>query len=165
MRWNATAERAPVSTWFAPIRRTVWGCRSRRSVCCAGFSPKGGGCTSKAAPSSNRPGVGLFSGARARETCIFIFWLGRPMIKAVYPGTFDPITRGHEDLVRRAAALVGEVVVGIAASQTKRPFFTLEGRVHLAPDVLKPHPNVQVERFRGLLMDFVLGDNAAVVVR
>ena len=56
------------------------------------------------------------------------------MIKAVYPGTFDPITRGHEDLVRRAAALVGEVVVGIAASQTKRPFFTLQERVDLKPE-------------------------------
>src|SRR5260221_12408957 len=112
-----------------------------------------------------RPAAGLFLSTRARETCIFIFWQGRPMIKAVYPGTFDPITRGHEDLVRRAAALVGEVVVGIAASQTKRPFFTLEERVHLAREVLKPYPNVKVEGFRGLLMDFVRGQKAQVVVR
>src|SRR5207247_6443884 len=126
---------------FSSIRRTVWECRSRRSVCCAGFSPKGGGCTWKATPPSKRLGAGLFSGARARETCIFIFWRGRPMIKAVYPGTFDPITRGHEDLVRRAAALVGEVVVGIAASQTKRPFFCLEGRVHLAREGRHTSPN------------------------
>ena len=87
------------------------------------------------------------------------------MIKAVYPGTFDPITRGHEDLVRRAAALVGEVVVGIAASQTKRPFFTLEERVDLARDVLKSYRNVKVEGFRGLLMDFVRGQKAHVVLR
>ncbi len=87
------------------------------------------------------------------------------MIKAVYPGTFDPITRGHEDLVRRAAALVDEVVVGIAASQTKRPFFTLEERVHLAREVLKPYRNVKVEGFRGLLMDFVRGQKAQVVLR
>jgi len=87
------------------------------------------------------------------------------MIKAVYPGTFDPITRGHEDLVRRAAALVGEVVVGIAASQTKRPFFTLEERVDLAREVLKPYRNVKVEGFRGLLMDFVRRQKAQVVVR
>ena len=87
------------------------------------------------------------------------------MIRAVYPGTFDPITRGHEDLVRRAAALVGEVVVGIAASQTKRPFFTLEERVHLAREVLKPYRNVRVEGFRGLLMDFVRRQKAQVVVR
>src|SRR5467141_525081 len=112
-----------------------------------------------------RPAAGLFLSTRARETCIFIFWQGRPMIKAVYPGTFDPITRGHEDLVRRAAALVGEVVVGIAASQTKRPFFTLGERVHLARDVLKPYRNVKVEGFRGLLMDFVRGQKAQVVLR
>src|SRR2546425_7772256 len=87
------------------------------------------------------------------------------MIKAVYPGTFDPITRGHEDLVRRAAALVGEVVVGIAASQTKRPFFTLEERVDLARGVLKPYRDVKVEGFRGLLMDFVRGQKAQVVLR
>ena len=87
------------------------------------------------------------------------------MIKAVYPGTFDPITRGHEDLVRRAAALLGEVVVGIAASQTKRPFFTLEERVDLARDVLKSYRNVKVEGFRGLLMDFVRGQKARVVLR
>ena len=87
------------------------------------------------------------------------------MIKAVYPGPFDPITRGHEDLVRRAAALVGEVVVGIAASQTKRPFFTLEERVDLAREVLKPYRNVKVEGFRGLLMDFVRGHKAQVVLR
>ena len=87
------------------------------------------------------------------------------MIKAVYPGTFDPITRGHEDLVRRAAALVDEVVVGIAASQTKRPFFTLEERVNLAREVLKPYRNVKVEGFRGLLMDFVRAHKAQVVLR
>jgi len=87
------------------------------------------------------------------------------MIKAVYPGTFDPITRGHEDLVRRAAALVGEVVVGIAASQTKRPFFTLKERVDLAREVLKPYRNVKVEGFRGLLMDFVRRQKAQVVLR
>src|SRR2546428_4594381 len=129
-------------------RRTVWACRSRRSICCAGFSPKGGGCTWKAPPSSERLGVGLFSSARARGTCIFIFWQGRPMIKAVYPGTFDPITRGHEDLVRRAAALVDEVVVCIAASQTKRPFFTLAARAHLARGPLEPYRNGNGEGFR-----------------
>ena len=72
------------------------------------------------------------------------------MIKAVYPGTFDPITLGHQDLVRRAAALFDEIVVGIAASQTKNPFFTVEERVRLAREVLKPYSNVKVEGFRGL---------------
>src|ERR1700704_2268920 len=87
------------------------------------------------------------------------------MIKAVYPGTFDPITLGHQDLVRRATTLFDEIVVGIAASQTKRPFFTLEERVSLAREVLKPYRNVKVEGFRGLLMDFVRGQKAQVVLR
>src|SRR2546428_6383118 len=124
---------------FSSIRHTAWACRSRRSTCCAGFSPKGAAYTWKATSSSKRRRAGPFPDAHARETCIFIFWRGRPMIKAVYPGTFDPITRGHEDLVRRAAALVDEVVVGIAASQAKRPFFTLEEPVHPRREVFKPY--------------------------
>jgi len=87
------------------------------------------------------------------------------MIKAVYPGTFDPITRGHQDLVRRAAALFDQVIVGIAASQAKRPFFTLEERITLARDILKPYRNVKIEGFRGLLMDFVRAQRAQVIVR
>ena len=87
------------------------------------------------------------------------------MIKAVYPGTFDPITLGHQDLVRRAAALFDEIVVGIAASQTKNTFFTVEERVRLAREVLKPYSNVKVEGFRGLLMDFVREQKAQVVLR
>jgi pantetheine-phosphate adenylyltransferase len=87
------------------------------------------------------------------------------MIRAVYPGTFDPITRGHEDLVRRAGMLYEEVVVGIADSQAKLPFFTLKERVRLAREVLKPYRNVRVEGFRGLLMDFVQGQKARVILR
>ncbi len=87
------------------------------------------------------------------------------MIKAVYPGTFDPITLGHQDLVRRAAALFDEIVVGIAASQAKRPFFALEERVRLAREVLKPYRNVRIEGFRGLLMDFVRAQKAQVILR
>jgi pantetheine-phosphate adenylyltransferase len=87
------------------------------------------------------------------------------MIKAVYPGTFDPITLGHQDLVRRAAALFDKVVVGIAASEAKRPFFPLEERIRLAREVLKPYRNVSVEGFRGLLMDFVRSQKAQVILR
>ena len=87
------------------------------------------------------------------------------MIKAVYPGTFDPITLGHQDLVRRAAALFDQVVVGIAVSEAKRPFFQLDERVRLAREVLKPYGNVKVEGFRGLLMDFVRAQNAQVILR
>ncbi|HEX4798576.1 MAG TPA: pantetheine-phosphate adenylyltransferase [Burkholderiales bacterium] len=87
------------------------------------------------------------------------------MIKAVYPGTFDPITRGHEDLVRRAATLFDEVVVGIADSRGKNPFFTLEERLRLAREVLKPYRNVRIEGFSGLLMKFVRGEKARVILR
>lgn len=87
------------------------------------------------------------------------------MIKAVYPGTFDPITLGHQDLVRRAAALFDRVVVGIAASEAKRPFFELEERIRLAREVLKPYRNVTIEGFRGLLMDFVRAQKAQVILR
>jgi pantetheine-phosphate adenylyltransferase len=87
------------------------------------------------------------------------------MIKAVYPGTFDPMTRGHEDLVRRASALFDRVVVGVADSRGKRPFFTLAERVEMAREVLAPYANVEVRSFGGLLRDFVLGEDARVILR
>ena len=87
------------------------------------------------------------------------------MRKAVYPGTFDPITRGHEDLVRRASRLFDEVVVGIADSQTKNTFFTLNERIALAHDVLGGYPNVQIAGFSGLLMDFVQSQGSRLIVR
>jgi len=87
------------------------------------------------------------------------------MVKAVYPGTFDPITRGHEDLVRRAATLFSEVVVGVADSREKHPFFTLEERLRLAREVLAPLRNVRVEGFSGLLMNFIRGEKARVILR
>ncbi len=86
------------------------------------------------------------------------------MKKAVYPGTFDPITRGHEDLVRRASHLFDAVVVAIAASPGKNPFFTLDERVQMAREVLAPYANVEVTGFSGLLMDFLKqGDNRIIV--
>ena len=87
------------------------------------------------------------------------------MVKAVYPGTFDPITRGHEDLVRRAAMLFEEVIVGVADSRGKNPFFTVEERLRLARDVLEPLRNVRVESFSGLLMDFIREKKARVILR
>ena len=87
------------------------------------------------------------------------------MIKAVYPGTFDPLTRGHEDLVRRAGKLFGSLVVGIADSRLKRPFFATEERVQMAHDVLAPYAGVTVLSFSGLLRDFVLSQQARVIVR
>ena len=87
------------------------------------------------------------------------------MTKAVYPGTFDPMTNGHEDLVRRAAALFDEVVVGVADSRGKRPFFSLEDRISIAKEVLAPYPNVSVKGFSGLLRDFVSDCGAKVIMR
>ncbi len=86
------------------------------------------------------------------------------MIKVVYPGTFDPITRGHEDVVRRAAGLFGEVVVAVAASRVNT-LFNLQERVAMAREVFANHPNVRVEGFDGLLMSFVQAQNSRVVLR
>jgi pantetheine-phosphate adenylyltransferase len=85
--------------------------------------------------------------------------------KAVYPGTFDPLTRGHEDLVRRAARLFDRVVVAIADSKAKRPMFDLAERVDMAREVLADHDNVEVVGFSGLLMDFMRGQGAHVILR
>jgi len=86
------------------------------------------------------------------------------MTKVVYPGTFDPITRGHEDVVRRAAGLFGEVIVAIAASRTAT-LFTLEERVAMAREAFAGYSNVKVEGFDTLLMKYVLAQNARVVLR
>lgn len=84
---------------------------------------------------------------------------------AVYPGTFDPLTKGHEDLVRRAASLFGSVIVGIAESSSKRPFFCLEERIALAREVLKDLPNVEIKGFNCLLMEFMRQNKAEVILR
>lgn len=84
---------------------------------------------------------------------------------AVYPGTFDPFTRGHEDLVRRAARLFPKVIVGIAASHGKRPIFTLDERVVIARELCVDLPNVVVEGFTGLLMDFLREKQARIILR
>ncbi|HQR51109.1 MAG TPA: pantetheine-phosphate adenylyltransferase [Methylophilaceae bacterium] len=85
--------------------------------------------------------------------------------KAVYPGTFDPLTRGHEDIVRRAAGLFSEVVVAVAENTSKQSFFNLQERVEMAMAVLADCPNVRVTGFSGLLMQFVREQGAGVVVR
>jgi len=84
---------------------------------------------------------------------------------AVYPGTFDPITLGHEDLARRASRLFDRVILAVADSRAKKPFFTLDERVEMAREVLKDLRNVEVMGFSGLLMKFVQDRGARVVVR
>ncbi len=87
------------------------------------------------------------------------------MVIAVYPGTFDPLTRGHEDLVRRASGLFTKLVVGVADSKNKKPFFSLQERLSIAEEVLGHYPNVEVRGFSGLLKEFVRENNARVIVR
>jgi pantetheine-phosphate adenylyltransferase len=84
---------------------------------------------------------------------------------AVYPGTFDPITNGHHDLVRRAAGIFDHVIVAIAANPNKTPMFSLEKRVELARRVLQDVSNVEVQGYSGLTVDFARQHHGAVIVR
>lgn len=84
---------------------------------------------------------------------------------AVYPGTFDPITLGHEDLVRRAAHLFDEVIVAVAGSTSKNTLFSLDERVAMAKNVFTVFDNVRVVGFSGLLMRFVQEQHAQIVLR
>jgi pantetheine-phosphate adenylyltransferase len=87
------------------------------------------------------------------------------MTIAVYPGTFDPLTRGHEDLVRRASKLFERVIVGVADSRAKKPLFSQAERMAIAQDILGHYKNVTVCGFNGLLRDFVRDQGAHVIVR
>jgi len=84
---------------------------------------------------------------------------------AVYPGTFDPMTLGHEDVVRRATQLFDHVIVAVAAGHHKKAMFTLQERIDMARDVAKQFPQVEVESFSGLLRDFVVARGAKAMVR
>ena len=84
---------------------------------------------------------------------------------AIYPGTFDPITNGHHDLVRRAASIFDRLVVAIAANPNKAPMFSMEQRVDMARRVLADMPNVQVCGYSGLTVDFARQQGLSVVVR
>jgi pantetheine-phosphate adenylyltransferase len=88
----------------------------------------------------------------------------RPVI-AVYPGTFDPITLGHQDLIRRASALFDKLILAVAAGHHKRTMFTLDERLAMAAAVSAGYGNIEVVEFRGLLRDFVLARGGKVVVR
>ncbi|MBT5387716.1 MAG: pantetheine-phosphate adenylyltransferase [Porticoccaceae bacterium] len=83
----------------------------------------------------------------------------------VYPGTFDPITNGHIDLVERAAKLFDKVVIGIASSQRKSPLFSIEERIQLASDALSHVPNIEIRGFDYLLVNFVNDCKADAILR
>lgn len=84
---------------------------------------------------------------------------------AVYPGTFDPVTRGHEDLVRRAASIFDRVIVAIAANPNKAPMFDVHERVELARGVLADCANVEVMGYSGLTVDFARDHGVNVIIR
>jgi pantetheine-phosphate adenylyltransferase len=86
-------------------------------------------------------------------------------VTAVFPGTFDPITLGHQDMIRRAARLFQHVVVAVAKAHHKQTLFTLEERLEAVREIVEPWGNVQVEPFSGLLVDFALSHGASAVVR
>lgn len=84
---------------------------------------------------------------------------------AVYPGTFDPITLGHQDLIRRASSLFGTVIVAVAAAHHKKTLFSLEERLDTVREVVQAYPNVQVESFTGLVRDFAVDHGAKAMLR
>jgi len=86
-------------------------------------------------------------------------------IKAVYPGTFDPITNGHTDLIRRASRLFGEVVIAVSTHPAKNPLFSVPERVEMIQSVTQSMDNVSVQSFDGLLIRYVEQQNAQVVIR
>ena len=86
-------------------------------------------------------------------------------LTAVYPGTFDPMTLGHEDLMRRASRLFDRLILAVAVGHHKRTMFTIAERLDIAQEIAAPYKNVEVTAFRGLLRDFVVQADGKVVVR
>jgi pantetheine-phosphate adenylyltransferase len=84
---------------------------------------------------------------------------------AIYPGSFDPITNGHLDLIERGLKIFDEIIVAIAVNPVKQPLFTIEERVELIREVLNDHPQVKIDHFTGLLVDFVRRQNTNVILR
>ncbi len=87
------------------------------------------------------------------------------MKRAVYPGSFDPVTKGHLDIIERAAALVDELIVGVLNNNAKIPLFSVEERVNMLVEATGHIPNIRIESFSGLSVDFVKSCNAKFIVR
>ena len=87
------------------------------------------------------------------------------MKRAVYPGSFDPITLGHFDMIKRSAKIFDELIVGVLNNNSKTPLFSVEERVKMIEEVVKDLPNVKVKSFEGLLVDFAKEMNAQIIVR
>ena len=87
------------------------------------------------------------------------------MLKGIYPGSFDPVTFGHLDIIRRSAGLVDELIVGVLNNKAKTPLFSVKERVRMLNEVTKDMPNVRIVPFEGLLVDFARRSGASVVIR
>ncbi len=86
-------------------------------------------------------------------------------MKAIYPGSFDPVTNGHLDIIERTAAVFDELIVAVAVNREKTPMFTVEERAEMLREACAHLPNVRVDYFHGMLVDYVVREGAAVVVR
>lgn len=87
------------------------------------------------------------------------------MLRAIYPGSFDPVTNGHLDVIRRSSKMVDELIVGVLNNNAKMPLFSVEERVRMLEEVTKDIPNVRIYPFAGLLIDFAAKMEAGVVIR
>ena len=87
------------------------------------------------------------------------------MRTAIYPGSFDPVTYGHIDIIKRSAKMVDKLIIGVLSNSSKTPLFSVEERVNMLKEVTKDIPNVEVTSFAGLLIDFADACNAKIIVR
>ncbi len=87
------------------------------------------------------------------------------MVKAIYPGSFDPVTLGHIDIVKRASKVADELIIGVLVNSAKSPLFSLDERVDFLKEATKDYPNVRVEKFEGLTVEFAKKHGAKVIVR
>lgn len=84
---------------------------------------------------------------------------------AIYPGSFDPITNGHRDLIERGQKLVGQLIVAVLRNSAKQPLFTVDERLEMLREVVRPYPNVEIASFEGLLVDFAKARGASLIFR
>src|SRR5690349_14097383 len=87
------------------------------------------------------------------------------MVKALVPGSFDPVTNGHLDVIERAAAMFDEVLIAVARNSTKTPLFTIEERIEMLEEVCAAWPNVRVSTFEGLLVNYALENGVTAIVK